>query len=327
MRIGLVGPTDPDSFAENIGDTLTRLGHTVDLLGAAKPVSRYRPIVSGSEFVRQAFPALEFRAQRALVRRAVEAENEIVISTDSTLAPEAVTMLRNNGVRVGLWFPDCVANVGRMRMFAAPYNAFFLKDELLVRRLRDLLGLPAWYVREACNPSWHRPIGSSGTDGHIAVVGNTYITRLRLLERLHSDGIPIVIYGSPFPRFVSTTLPASCHMGRSVHREEKSKIFRQAAGVLNNLHPAEMTSVNARLFEATAAGAAVLCENRPSLAESFDVGQEVLAFSHYDELVEMARGLLDDRSRVTEIGDSGSKRAHAEHSYEVRLKMLLEKLA
>lgn len=31
-------------------------------------------------------------------------------------------------------------------------------------------------------------------------------------------------------------------------------MFREAAGVLNNLHPAEMNSVNARLFEATAAG-------------------------------------------------------------------------
>jgi spore maturation protein CgeB len=214
-----------------------------------------------------------------------------------------------------------------MRILAAPYTALFFKDRLLAQRIRDTLGQPAWYLPEACNPEWHRPIGIAGSDKHIVVVGNTYLSRLMLLKRLHEDGVPLMIYGGPAPRWAPKVIPDNCYAGRSVRREEKARIFRQAAAVLNNLHPAEMTSVNARLFEATGAGAAVLCEDRASLGEHYAVGREVLAFARYDELVEQCKELLADSSRGASIGNAASKRAHAEHSYEARLKVVLERLS
>ncbi len=65
----------------------------------------------------------------------------------------------------------------------------------------------------------------------------------------------------------------SCYAGHPVFGHDKARVFREAAAVLNNLHPAEMRGVNARLFEATASGAAVLCERRPVLDELFDPEQ------------------------------------------------------
>jgi hypothetical protein len=46
------------------------------------------------------------------------------------------------------------------------------------------------------------------------------------------------------------------HTGRLSIGEEKARVFRSAAAVLNNLHPAEISGVNARLFEAAGSGAA-----------------------------------------------------------------------
>jgi spore maturation protein CgeB len=327
VRIGIVGPTDPDSFADNIGHSLIRMGHSVNYLGPAKPVHRSRIASRASDVARQAYPRYESRLHMKLAHRAVDARPDAVITTDSNLAPEAVALLRRHRINVGLWYPDHVANLGRMRILSAPYTALFFKDRLLVQRIRDTLGQPAWYLPEACNPEWHRPIGDAGTDKHIVVVGNTYLSRLMLLKRLHEDGIPLKIYGGPSPRWAPRVLPDACHAGRSVHKEEKARIFRRSAGVLNNLHPAEMTSVNARLFEATGAGAAVLCEDRSSLGEHYEVGREVIAFARYDELVEQCRELLENSARVADIGDAASKRAHAEHSYEVRLQAALEKLS
>ena len=327
MRIGVLGPTDPDSFADNIGYSLVRMGHTVEYLGPARPVQRSRTVVRVSELAWQAYPGLESRAHCKVVSKAIDTRQDLVICTNAGLAPDAVALLRKNKINVGLWFPDAVANLGRMRMLSAPYTALFFKDSLLVQRLRDTLDLPIWYLPEACNPQWHRPIGDVGAQKHIVVIGNTYLSRLMLLRRLCDDGIPIKIYGSSIPKWAPHVLPGSCHTGRSVRREEKSRVFREAAGVLNNLHPAEMTSVNARLFEATGAGAAVLCEDRPSLSEHYDVGREVFAFSCYKDLVERARELLADRDLVKVIGDAASKRAHAQHCYEARLTIALEKLA
>jgi spore maturation protein CgeB len=103
-------------------------------------------------------------------------------------------------------------------------------------------------------------------------------------------------------------------------------VFRGAAGVLNNLHPGEINGVNARLSEATGCGAAVLCEYRPALPDLFDVGQEVLAFRDFDELVGQATRLLHEADLTARIGDAAARRAHRDHTYERRITALLEKV-
>jgi spore maturation protein CgeB len=326
MRVGIVGPAEPDTFGNNIGHCLTNMGHLVTYLGQAKPSHSSRSLTRISEVIQQAYPRLEDRIQRRIAERAIESQCEVVIVTDSMLVPDVVTRLRRNRIAVALWFPDAVVNMGRARMLAAPYTALFFKDRLLVDRLRDTLDVPVWYLPQACNPSWHRPLGTPGKNKHIVVVGNTYLSRLLLLERLVKDGVPIVIYGAPIPRWAPQVIPDSCHTGKSVYCQEKSKVFREAAGVLNNLHPGEMHGLNVRLFEATAAGAAVLCERRPALEELYDTSSEVVAFSSYAELIGGVRDLLESPTMTEEIGDAATKRAHNEHTYEIRLSIMLEKL-
>jgi spore maturation protein CgeB len=97
--------------------------------------------------------------------------------------------------------------------------------------------------------------------------------------------------------------------------------------VLNNLHPAEVRGVNARLFEAAGCGAAILTEFRPALPELFEIGTEVLAFSDFGELVSQAERLLGDAGLGARLGDAAALRAHASHTYEKRLAVILEHLS
>jgi spore maturation protein CgeB len=327
MHIGLIGPYRPDLSVDNIGDALVRNGHLVSFLGSTQVALGGRVTSRAAALVLSARPDLEARYHERLVRAALRCECDAVITVEGGLAPEAVAALRQARVPVALWFPDHVANLGRQRMLAAPYSALFFKEPLLVKRLRDTLALPVWYLPQGCNPHWHRPIGEAGDEPVIAVVGNSYLSRLVLLRRLHEAGIPLRIYGAATPRWARSDLPPELLPHRPVFREAKSRVFRTAAGVLNNIHPAEMHGVNLRLFEATAAGAAVLCERRATLGELFDLDREVVPFTDFGELIERARELLGDADRTREIGDAASKRAHAEHSIDQRLPPILEKLA
>ena len=326
MRIGIIGPAEPDTFGNNIGHCLDQMGHEVTFLGPAKVTCKSRTVDRATDVLQQAYPRLEDRAQRKIADRAIQKECEVVIVTDSRLVPSAVEQMRRQRIAVALWFPAAVVNMGRCRMLSAPYTAFFFKDRLLVDRLKNTLGLPIWYLPQACNPSWHRPIGRPGRNRHIVIVGNTYLTRLLLVERLLGDGVPIKIYGPPIPRWAPEVVAASCHARKSLYQEEKSRAFREAAGVLNNLHPGEMHGLNLRLFEATAAGGAVLCERRPALEELYDTNREILPFTTYDELLAKIRDLLSDATLTEEVGNAAVKRAHSEHTYESRLSLMLEKL-
>jgi spore maturation protein CgeB len=238
-----------------------------------------------------------------------------------------VTRLRNNGARVAFWFPDHVANLGRQLMLLAPYDAIFFKEPFLTDHLQAMLDLPVYYLPEACNPRWHRPVTQAGTEPYLVIAGNMYPSRVRLLDRLIAKGIPLRLYGGGFPRWIGETASRAAHTGRIITREEKARVFRSAAGVLNTLNLAEVNGVNARLFEAAGCGAAVLTEFRSTVPELFAVGDEVLAFHDFDDLVEQATRLLSEPGLTERLGDAATQRAHRDHTYDIRVTAILEKLS
>jgi spore maturation protein CgeB len=326
-RIGVIGPAAPDFFAENVGDALQRLGYVVTQLGAAHPRGRSRLVDRAAWLTRQALPRLDERAQDRIVRAALAADCEIIINVDSYLLPSVVTRLRSSGARVAFWFPDHVANLGRQLMLLAPYDAIFFKEPFLVDRLRAMLDLPVYYLPQACNPRWHRPVTSAGTEPYLVIAGNMYPSRVRLLNRLIAKGIPLRLYGGGFPRWIGETASRTAHTGRIVTCEEKARVFRSAAGVLNTMNLAEVNGVNVRLFEAAGCGAAVLTEFRPTVPELFAVGKELLVFHDFDDLVEQATRLLGEHGLTERLGDAAAQRAHREHTYDLRVTVILEKLS
>ena len=326
-RIGVIGPVGPDYFAENVGDALQRLGHVVTQLGPAHPRGRSRLVDRAAGLARQALPRVDERAQDRIVRAALVSGCEIVINLDADLMPSVVTRLRSSGARVAFWFPDSVANLGRQLMLLAPYDAIFFKEPSLTDRLRAMLDLPVYYLPQACNPRWHRPVTSAATEPFLVIAGNMYPSRVRLLERLIAKGIPLRLYGGGFPRWIGETGVRTAHTGRYIAREEKARVFRSAAGVLNTMHPSEMSGVNARLFEAAGCGAAVLTEFRPTVPDLFAVGEEVLAFHDFDDLVGQATRLLSEHDLTARLGDAAAQRAHRDHTYDLRVTAILEKLS
>ena len=326
-RIGVIGPVGPDRFAENVGDALQRLGHVVTQLGPARPHGRGRLIDRAAGLARQALPRLDDRAQDRIVRTALGSDCEIIINVDSALAPSMVTRLRSSGARVAFWFPDHVANLERQYMLLAPYDAIFFKEPFLTGRLRAMLDLPVYYLPQACNPRWHRPVTRAGTEPYLVIAGSMYPSRVRLLDRLIAKGIPLRLYGGPFPRWIGETACRAVHTGLYVACEEKARVFRSAAGVLNTMHPAEVSGVNVRLFEAAGCGAAVLTEFRSTVPELFEVGKEVLAYHDFDDLVEQATRLLGEHGLTEQLGDAAAQRAHRDHTYDLRVATILERLS
>jgi spore maturation protein CgeB len=327
MRIGVIGRLEPDRFAANIIAALRDAGHVAVPLGPLAARHRLKITKGLAALSAQAVPRLEQRVQDRIVRVAAQAVCELVISTDGRLTPESVAALRRGGARVALWFPDSLLNLGRALMLIAPYDALFFHEPHLVERLRAMLDLPVYYLPEGCNPRHHRPTVPAGTEPYLVIAGNMYPSRVRLLERLTTKGIPVRVYGGAIPRCIGDSPVRAMHAGYPVFNEEKARVFRSAAGVLNNLHPGEVGGVNTRLFEAAACGAAVLSEFRPAIPSLFADGEEILTFRDFDELVAQATRLLHEPGLTARLGDAAAVRAHREHTIGHRLATLLEKVA
>jgi spore maturation protein CgeB len=326
MRIGVIGPNWPDSFAANIIDALLAMGHSPVALGSSSHSVGGRYTSALTMTIRNALPALDERAQLRIARATLHAECEIVINLEQQLMPGVVRQLRRNGIKVAMWFPDALVNMGRQLMLLAPYDAVFVKEPHLVDRLQAVLDMPLWYLPQACNPRWHRPLTDPGTEPYLVIAGNMYPSRILLLERVLASGIPLRLYGPGFPRWARETPLSEVHAGRPVFGEEKARVFRSAAAVLNTMHPGEIDGVNSRLFESAGCGAAILTEFRPTVPDLFEVGDEVLVFHDFDELIDQAKRLLCEDGLGAKLGDAAALRAHESHTYERRLPIILEKL-
>jgi spore maturation protein CgeB len=303
------------------------MGHVVTQLGPAQSSHHNRHIHNVAMLAWEAMPGLDERSQRRITQAASAAECEIIINIDLRVMPETVRRLKLGGARVVFWFPDTVAHLARQLMVLAPYDALFFKEPHIVELLRAHLGLPAYYLPEACNPRWHRPSGPAGTEPYLVAAGTMYPVRVRLLERLMAKGIPLKLYGVGIPRWVGESPTRAALAGRYVSREDKARVFRSAAGVLNTMHPGEVAGVNGRLFQAAGCGAAVLSEFRPKLPEVFALDDEVLAFRDFDELVDQATRLLNETGLTARLGDAAARRAHRDHTYDARLATILQKVS
>lgn len=325
MRIGIIGGLGPDTLTENMYAGLLAMGFDVVHVGPVGPQLREPKINGVLGVARRLSVRTQAFWQRTLVAKAEEAQCDLLLTADKELLPDVVAGLRKVSTGVAIWYPDHVANVSRLSFAIAPYTGVFVTDPLLARRLSGLYGAPAHYLPEACDPLRHRPIGVSQSSGEIVVVGNFPSYRVALLKRLHEAGVPLRLYGPPIPKWLPAGDLSQRHSGRYIVSEEKSRVFREAVAVINNLHPAEMTSVNCRLFEATGAGAVVLTEERPTLASLFDVGREVLTFDDFDSLLKLCWQVIESPTHNREMGDLASARSHRDHTYAQRLNELIDR--
>ncbi|GAA3656019.1 CgeB family protein [Microbacterium marinilacus] len=325
-KIAIVGPLDPDSFADNLVDAARRSGHDVLGLGPAQPRLRPQRVQNVAGIISERSPRLASKLQSKLVTAALEFKPDVLVSVDRRLTSESVRRIGASGTKTALWFPDHVHNLGRLDVLLAGYDFLFFKNPILVSQLAEIYGVRAVYLPEGANPTWHRPVGEYGVDPSIVVAGNVYPTRALLLQRLLEAGIPLRIFGAPIAPWIEFPDLRQLHENFSVTREEKARAFRSSTAVLNNLHPAEFAGSNCRMFEAAASGAVVLTEPRQGMEELFEYGREVVPFRSFDQLVEAYRRLVAHPEEGRAIADAAAARAAREHTWDQRLDQLLVEL-
>jgi len=184
------------------------------------------------------------------------------------------------------------------------------------------------YLPEACNPRMHRPLEVLPADAEpyrcdLMIAGTLHYYRQEILRQVvqRRQNINLRIWGSR-PDWLMDKLPG-LHMGRLVHGDDKVRAILSAKVCLNTLHYAEVNSLNCRAFELAGCGGFQLVTDVPVLKEHFEPGIEVATYSSIDELIEKLDYYLRNPEIAAAIAARGRARAHAEHTYEHRLRELL----
>lgn len=328
MKIVVVGPQFPDSFARNIFVTLQAMGHEVASENGTS--TRHHGNRYWNAFwanLHRGFPSVENWSFDALIRRAKSIEPELVLITYGSMPPQVVARLRKECcAKVACWFPDPMSNLHRQYLLASPFDAIFLKEPFMVRAFREKLGLNAHYLPEACNPQWHRrrevaQAESAKYGCDLAAAGTLHYYRARMLEAF--EGYELKIWGSNCSPWISSSIK-NCYTGNYVAEDEKAKAYLSAKILINTVLYCEVEGVNCSLFEAAGCGAFQIADWKPSLPELFEPEREVVTFRTRQELKAKVDYYLAHPAERQEIANRAYARAHREHTYEKRLEKMLE---
>jgi spore maturation protein CgeB len=332
----VIGVFNEEGFATHIAETLAAMGHTATIfeaglyqLGGVRGIRRQ--IQSVRNLLHDAGRSVTFvrkRFTRRLQRAASAPRIDLTIVCHDFLFPAEVEMLREvTGSPVILWFPDALLNFGRGYFLNARYSALFFKDPYIVSLLRRTLSLPVYYLPECYNPLRHHPVTIDTADQveygcDIATAGNVYSYRVAFFNELGKRDVKI--WGNPAPSWMRMGAVASMVQRRYVTHDAKAKAFLCAKIVLNNLHPAEIWGINARAFEIAGIGGFQLIDWRPGLDQLFKDGEEIVSFRGMEDLRQKLDHYLVEDERRHRIATNGRVRAEREHTYEHRLRLLID---
>lgn len=338
MNILVIGKFDTDCYALHIAKTLAGMGHVVRRFEPGfksvqidgRFVHRLNQVRSVIHSSSDNLPIVRTWRMKGLWEIIDQGSLDVVICCYDYLWPAEVTELkRRTHAQVAMWFPDALVNFGKAFFMNAAYDALFFKDPYIVHALGDVLKSPVYYLPECFNPECHSlPQEATGNDAayqcDITTAGNQHSWRVACMENL--TDYDVKLWGTPVPLWMEAGSVNRMYQGRGVYNHDKVRAFRGANIVINNLHYSETWGVNARCFEAAGAGAFQMLDWRPGLSQLFEDGKELISFRSMVDLKKKIDYWLPREAERRAIADAAMVRAHGEHTFELRLTLLLDTL-
>ncbi len=332
MKIAIIGSYSEDCLEFHLKYTLEKMGNYVEVFGKQSLPWCFNGSRLGflSDFLSDRFIKCEYFIYTQLAKKIIEYKPDLVLGVSRNISPIVLKILRTglSKTKIVHLNPDAMLTIGRQRIFAAEYDAYFTKDKYMARIMKNKMGFNVFYLPECFNPDYHkRPLLSKkdaekNTKIDVMAIGSLYPYRSMFLKRLIDRGLDIKIYGNrayyPFPEL------EPYFTGEFVTGAKKSELFYGAKIILNNMHYAEVESVNCKFFEIMGSGGFQICDYNPAVSSLAIINKEIVCFNSIDEAYNVIQYYLEDEKSRHDIAEAGFCRATQEHTYEKRLATMLE---
>ena len=329
MKIVIIGSKSFDSLEYNLNETFNQQGHSCSIVDIySSSVSEGRWLRTFDILGRRYSDFYDRKVFNKVLNRVLRCEPDLVIGIYRFIHPELVRKIKAKGIRIIHINPDALTTFERQQLFVEPYDLYFTKDPYILKFMRKNMNLNVKLYNEAFNTRIHkRPkrdksICEQEADIDVLTFGYMYPYRNRMLALLKMKGIRLSLFGKRGPFFSSFGLD-DCFQGKYITGEEKASILYGAKIVVNNLHYAEIESVNNKFFEINGSGAFQLCDYRPILKDLLPVDPELVSFRTIDDAVEKINYYLAHPQKRYDLSDLIYKHFVEHHSYDSLVKYVL----
>lgn len=319
---------------------LSQLGHSVRVFDAPLLYAGYQGL-SGLDISPERIRPLENGFLRlvsqALWAQAEEQQPQIVLAlAQAPLDRHILLKMREAGMKTVMWFVEDFRVFTYWQFFAPLYDAFaVIQKEPFLEELARIGQKHAFYLPLAALPEFHRHVELTDRERHeygsdISFLGAGYPNRRLLFRPL--AGKNFRIWGSDWDgeKFLAGNIQRG---GARIGEDEAVRIYNAAKINLNphsSIHAEKLVSggdfVNPRTYELAAMGAFQLVDARSLLPEQF-AADEVATFATPEEFYAKIAYFLAHPEERQEYAQKARKRVLAEHTYELRMRALLDYMA
>lgn len=210
-------------------------------------------------------------------------------------------------------------------------DAFFLFDEGGFDELKKHGVSAFFYLPCACDLNVYYPKVVSAYDRKrfqcdIGFVANYYPERGKLIKQL--QGSNVAIWGSGWKKSTEfKTFSSGVVRGKRLSGIEVSKVYN-VAKICPNIHHSQsrIGGLNMRTFEIPAAGGFEITDYVPGIEKQFEIGSEMIVYRSPEDFRELVDYYLDHPEERSAIVKRGRERVLRDHTYEQRMKSMLEVL-
>lgn len=302
MRVAIIGSNSFDSLEFNLNEAFGYCGHISQIFDIydswyykSDHLCRYTKNI---DILRRKYSDKYDRAVfRKLGKKVLDYEPDLVIGVYRFIHPDFVCEMKRKKIKIIHINPDALTTFDFQQLFVESYDAYFTKDPYIQYFMTKNMKLNVKLYNEAFNARLHKRPDKTKLQCEkeinidVMTYGTMYPYRVRMLSELLTCGIDLKVFGVKPHRFYNSSLD-QVYQNKYIVGEEKAKLLYGSKIVFNQMHYAEIESVNNRFFEVNGSGAFQLSDYRPILNELLPVDPELVSFKSIDEGVEKVQYYL-----------------------------------
>lgn len=302
MKIAIIGYKSFDGLEFHLHDELTVQGHETEIFDYSSFFSA--KIDMGLSLISMSYVE---NKNKKLLKAILKFKPDLVIGIYRHIHPLVVKAIKLEKIKIIHLNPDALTTFQSQQLFVEPYDLYFTKDPYMFSFMKNKLNLNVKLYSEAFNPRVHkRPEVDllqleNETNIDVLCFGSLYPYRNRMLHILKENKVNLTLYGYKNKYFDDYLLDK--YKNREIYGEEKARILNGSKIVFNNLHYAEIESVNNKFFEINGSGAFQLCDYKPILKNLLPIDPKLVSFENIDEAKKLIEYYIDKPEKRFEIRD------------------------
>jgi len=134
----------------------------------------------------------------------------------------------------------------------------------------------------------------------------------------------IDFWGYGFKKLSADSIIRNKHHGKVWGIDMYNILYNAKISINRHIDAAENFANNMRLYESTGVGTMLITDMKDNLNELFEIGKEIETYSSKEELLEKINYYLNHEDERKKIAEAGQKRTLKDHTYEIRMKELMD---